>query len=101
MYFTIVSKVEHDWNTVEYRYNAVQYCMLLYKQLQGLRQNINQILDDGSPNDTPYPALTGELWGVFCEYLWENWSRYNNTALYYAKKMAGRIIKKASAKNRH
>ena len=26
--------------------------------------------------------LTGELWGVFCEYLWENWPRYNGTALY-------------------
>ena len=30
----------------------------------------------------PYLALTGELWGVFCEYLWENWPRYNGTALY-------------------
>ena len=30
----------------------------------------------------PYLALTGELWGVFCEYLWENWLRYNVTALY-------------------
>ena len=32
--------------------------------------------------DTPYLALTGELWGVFCEYLWENWSRYNSTTVY-------------------
>ena len=32
--------------------------------------------------DTPYLALTGELWGVFCEYLRENWPRYNGTALY-------------------
>ena len=24
----------------------------------------------------------GALWGVFCEYLWENWPRYNGTALY-------------------
>ena len=24
----------------------------------------------------------GELWDVFCEYLWENWPRYNGTALY-------------------
>ena len=29
-----------------------------------------------------YLALTGELWGVFCEYLVENWPRYNGTALY-------------------
>ena len=33
--------------------------------------------------NTPYLALTGELWGVFCEYLWENLPRYNGTALYY------------------
>ena len=38
--------------------------------------------DAGSTKDTPYLALTGELWGVFREYLWENWPRYNGTALY-------------------
>ena len=27
-------------------------------------------------------TITGELWGVFCEYLWQNWPRYNGTALY-------------------
>ena len=32
--------------------------------------------------DTPYLTLTGELWGVFCEDLGENWSRFNGTALY-------------------
>ena len=32
--------------------------------------------------DTPYLALTGELWGVYCEDLWENRPRYNDTALY-------------------
>ena len=26
----------------------------------------------------------GELWSVFYEYLWENWPRYNGTALYYS-----------------
>ena len=36
----------------------------------------------GSTKDTPYLALTGELWGVFCGYLWENWPRYNDIALY-------------------
>ena len=39
----------------------------------------------GSTKDTPYLALTGELWGVCCEYLWENWPRYNGTALYNVK----------------
>ena len=32
--------------------------------------------------DTPYLALTGELWGVFCEDFGENWPRYNGIALY-------------------
>ena len=30
---------------------------------------------------TPYLALTGELWGVYCEDLRENWLLYNGTAL--------------------
>ena len=33
-------------------------------------------------NYTPYLALTGELWTVFCEDSGENWLRYNGTALY-------------------
>ena len=32
--------------------------------------------------DIPYRALTGELWGVYCEDLGENWPRYNGTTLY-------------------
>ena len=32
--------------------------------------------------DTLYFALTGELWGVFCKDLGENWPHYNSTALY-------------------
>ena len=31
--------------------------------------------------DTPYLALTGELWGVFCEDLGENLPRYNSTVV--------------------
>ena len=31
--------------------------------------------DAESTKDTSYLILTGELWGVFCEYLWENWLR--------------------------
>ena len=38
--------------------------------------------DAGSTKDTPYLALTGELWGVLCKHLWENWSCYNGTAPY-------------------
>ena len=35
-------------------------------------------------NDIPYLALTGKLWGVFCEDLGENWPNYNGTVLYMA-----------------
>ena len=37
--------------------------------------------DSVSTIDAPYLAPTGELWGVFCEYLLENWPRYNGTVL--------------------
>ena len=33
--------------------------------------------------DTPYLALTGELWGVCCKDIGENWLRYKSTALYF------------------
>ena len=32
--------------------------------------------------DSPYLALTGKLWGAYCEDFGENWQRYNGTALY-------------------
>ena len=35
-----------------------------------------------STRDHLCPALTVELWDVFCEYLWENWPCYNSTAVY-------------------
>ena len=30
-----------------------------------------------------YLALTGELWGVYCDDFGEIWPRYNDTALYF------------------
>ena len=35
--------------------------------------------------DTPYLALSGELWSVFYEYLNRNWSCYKGFLLYHAK----------------
>ena len=32
--------------------------------------------------DTPYLTLTGELWGVCCEDLGENWQRYRHHETY-------------------
>ena len=50
--------------TVECLYNVVQYCKILHKWLQELRQDISQMLDT-QKNPTPYLALTGKLWEVF------------------------------------
>ena len=52
--------------TVEFRYNAVQYHWMLYKWLQELKQNSNP--SAGYTKDIPYLALTGELWGAFCDF---------------------------------
>ena len=32
--------------------------------------------------DTPYLTLMGELWGICCKDIGENWLRYNGTTLY-------------------
>ena len=41
--------------------------------------------------DIPYLDLTGELWGVYCENLRENWPRYNGTSLY--SELSSRMVK--------
>ena len=64
--------------TVECRYNAVQYCKITTRVEEEYQSDV------GSTKDSPYLALTGEVWGVFCEYFWENWPRYNSIALYFA-----------------
>ena len=46
-------------------YNRVQYNMLLHTSQQWMMQNTNQEFEP--TKDTPYLALTGELWGVFFE----------------------------------
>ena len=38
------------------------------------------IVEDGHWSD--FIHITGELWGVYCEGLGENWPRYNDTTLY-------------------
>ena len=48
------------------------------------RTGVGYQSDAWPTKDTPYLALTGELWGVLCEYLWENWPCYKGIALYLA-----------------
>ena len=47
--------------------------------------------DDELTKDTPYITLTGELWGVCCEDLGENWLRYKDTPLYGALLMPHKL----------
>ena len=54
--------------------------------------------------DTPYITLVGELWGVFCEDLGENWLRFNRTALYLifeGRNNPHSLVKFALIKNWH
>ena len=66
-------------STVQCRYNDVWDNMILHTSLQELRTNFNQRLN--LQKNTPYLALTGELWDGFCEYFGENWPHYNGTTL--------------------
>ena len=56
----------------------IQYNMILHTFLQFPRHNINQC---ESTNDSPYLALTCDLWGVFCEDFQDNWPRCKGTAV--------------------
>ena len=61
--------------TVKCRYNAVQFITILYTALQEC------VSDFRITKDTPYHSLMGDLWGVFCADLGENWPHYNGTLL--------------------
>ena len=64
-------------NTVECRYNAVQYISIYHWSNWGTIS-----IRASTKEDT----LTGELWGAFREYFWENWPRFIGTALYFLDK---------------
>ena len=62
----VLSKAFIEWdclccrNTVEWRYNAVQYNMVLHTSLQEVRQSINQRLHtQKAPHSSPWPASYG------------------------------------------
>ena len=42
--------------------------------------------------DTPYLALSGELWSVFYEYFNRNWSCYKGFLLYFAGTSNHKIV---------
>ena len=56
--------ISYKHYTLESCYNAFQYSKMLHKYLQEIKAEYQS--DAGSAKDTPYLALTGELYGVFC-----------------------------------
>ena len=42
--------------------------------------------------DTPYLALSGELWSVFCEYFNRNWSCYKGFLLYCEMSLKSKLL---------
>ena len=54
-------------NAVQRGHNVVQYTMILHTSTRRLRYMVNDVKWDFEPTkDTPYLALSGELWDVFC-----------------------------------
>ena len=77
----VSESMKHRWHpnhtyasetSVESRYNAVQFITLLHTALRLKWRKVNHIWES---------QQTGELWRVYCENFWENWPRYNDTAL--------------------
>ena len=73
----ITERHEHfwclGWHTVACHYNGIQYNIVLYKVLLWLGLNLIRGWTD---KRHPIHHLTGELWGIFCEDLEENWPGY-------------------------
>ena len=80
VFFILWYRIDHlwfvQWSAFITQSNIVRYDMNNYGNWG--RISIRYWIHKG----TPYLALTGELWGVFCKYLWEKWPRYNGTALH-------------------
>ena len=70
-----LSKLKVQWSVLLMQSSIVRYCI-------NNCMNSGRISKAGPTKDTPYLTLTGELWDVFWEYLWENWLRYKGTTLY-------------------
>ena len=77
----MLTVVDIQYNSDEYRYNTVQF---FTKLPTAPRYSDRLYIDFKITTDTPYLALTGELWSVCCKDIGENWPRYNGTALYCA-----------------
>ena len=48
-----------------------------------------------------YLVQTGDLWGVYCEEIGENWPRYNGTTLYWTEVMHLHLIVSTSSTRKY
>ena len=62
-------------NTIEFRFNICHDITFSTATMTEHKSNIKL------SKNTPYLAIMGELWGVFCEYFGVNWPQYSGTAL--------------------
>ena len=69
----------------ETRYNQVplQRGPIYHYITHGTAMTAEHVSDFNLTRDTPHLALTGELWGVYCEDFGENWPHHNGTALFH------------------
>ena len=65
--------------TVGCHYDVVQYIIILHTTLQMQQGEINQTLNDKTPQ---YLIRMGKVWGICCEHLGENWPHYNSITFY-------------------
>ena len=66
-------------HTVETLYSTIYYSKYL---IELNIDNLHYMLPFELTKDTPYLALSGELWSVFYEYFNRNWSCYKGFLLY-------------------
>ena len=69
------------FSTVETLYNTIYYSKY-FIELNMI--SLHNMLPFELTKDTPYLALSGELWSVFYEYFNRNWSCYKGFLLYIA-----------------
>ena len=68
--------------TVETLYSTIYYSKY-FIELNIDTVSLHNMLLFELTKDTPYLALSGELWSVFYEYFNRNWSCYEGFLLYY------------------
>ena len=82
------------WMWVQWRPFIARFIIanILYSSIL---TSLHNMLPFELTKDTPYLALPGELWSVFCEYLNRNWPCYKGFLLYYVWKPVSSLNKTA------